>query len=555
MNSTAVMTKRTTTVRAGPPLMLAMAQSEAAPLAAQLRELNFEVLPPAHSIEELEYLSRRLAPALLLVDVNFSGDPKDIESSCRLADALDIPVLHFAADADSRLIERTLIAGSCGLITVPIDSPALFAFVQSAIAQHHSLKQERIESRHLLAVLRSIGDAVIAVNRQLEVTFMNPAAESLTAHNAEESFFKNLFTVLDFQDAEAQHQTRQRFLSILDQGIASALPNSTIPIGRCGEHLLIADSVSPILKEDGSVDGLAIVLRSRTDREDQKGKCPGESLARQVELESGPERVRKTEVEFVSVPPYSVPVRGSRFESSPMDLDWAVLQISHDLQEPLRTLMLSASLLERQTHGFDPDTAAFVTRVKQTCAGMEKLVRDVLDFTRATQSREARPVEMNVKEALNLALGNLAAGILESQAEIVIDHRFPELLTGPPRLGQVFQNLIANAIRYRKPIEHPIIFVSAQRRGPDWIFSIRDNGIGFKPEQAAKLFAPFQRLNVTNVSGTGIGLATCKAIIEQNGGSIWAEAEPQVGATFHFTLPSWNCLRCPVGQCSSIESK
>jgi light-regulated signal transduction histidine kinase (bacteriophytochrome) len=140
-------------------------------------------------------------------------------------------------------------------------------------------------------------------------------------------------------------------------------------------------------------------------------------------------------------------------------------------------------------------------------------------------------------EDLEAALSHLDQAIRESGASVTHDP-LPTLEVDRGQMVRLFQNLIGNAVKYRKPDVPPAIHISAQQKGEDWVISIRDNGIGFDPLHASKIFEPFKRLHTADeYPGTGVGLAICRRIVQAQRGRIWAESQPGEGATFCFTLP------------------
>ena len=147
-----------------------------------------------------------------------------------------------------------------------------------------------------------------------------------------------------------------------------------------------------------------------------------------------------------------------------------------------------------------------------------------------------QPKLIAVKEPLEIALANLAHHLSESGA-IVNASELPTLMADRTQLAMVFQNLIGNAIKYRRE-EDLQIAIEVVREGATWRFAISDNGQGFEPQNASRIFEPFKRLHGLKVPGSGIGLATCKRTIERFGGTIWADSIPGKGSTFYFTLPA-----------------
>jgi light-regulated signal transduction histidine kinase (bacteriophytochrome) len=168
---------------------------------------------------------------------------------------------------------------------------------------------------------------------------------------------------------------------------------------------------------------------------------------------------------------------------------------------------------------------------------MEMLVRDLLAYTQAAQLEPpAEAVDTNA--ALSSALANLAGAIKESGARVTSDP-LPPVQVHATQLQQLFQNLIGNAIKYRRAETPPVVRVAVRRDGASWLFSVSDNGLGIEAEYKERIFGLFKRLHTGDeYSGTGIGLAICERIVERYQGRIWVESEPGAGSSFFFTLPA-----------------
>ena len=210
---------------------------------------------------------------------------------------------------------------------------------------------------------------------------------------------------------------------------------------------------------------------------------------------------------------------------------------SHDLQEPLRMVASYTQLLAQRYKGrLDSDADEFIAYAVDGANRMQRLIQDLLAYSRAGTNGKALH-EISSENALKEALTSLRAPIKESGAVVTHDS-LPAITTDETQLAQVFQNLVGNAIKYRS-IEIPHVHVSAMKNGGnEWIFSVRDNGIGIDPQYFERIFILFQRLHgQEDFKGTGIGLAICKKIVEHLGGRIWVESQPEKGSSFCFTLP------------------
>ena len=210
---------------------------------------------------------------------------------------------------------------------------------------------------------------------------------------------------------------------------------------------------------------------------------------------------------------------------------------SHDLQEPLRMVASYTQLIAKRYKGrLDPDADEFIAYAVDGSNRMQSLIQDLLAYSRAGANGKALH-KISSENALQKAITNLGATIEESEAVITHD-ALPAITTNDGQLAQIFQNLLGNAIKYRGA-EVPRVHVSATKNGGnEWIFSVRDNGMGINPQYFERIFILFQRLHGRErYAGTGIGLAICKKILERLGGRIWVESQPEEGSTFYFALP------------------
>ena len=209
---------------------------------------------------------------------------------------------------------------------------------------------------------------------------------------------------------------------------------------------------------------------------------------------------------------------------------------SHDLQEPLRTVLNYVKLLQEEYQDkLDDDAKHFLLVIGKATSRMQKLIKDLLSYSRVSSDLTKRKVDCNL--ILNEVLNDLNAVILESKAEIKSD-KLPIVNGYYYGIKSLLQNLISNAIKFRKAGNSPSITVSVQNDPTEWVFAIKDNGIGIHEKYHSKIFVIFQRLhNNDQYLGTGIGLAQCKKIVEKHEGDIWVTSVPEKNTTFYFTIP------------------
>ncbi len=238
---------------------------------------------------------------------------------------------------------------------------------------------------------------------------------------------------------------------------------------------------------------------------------------------------------------YQLRTRQESLQHAISELEQFAYSASHDLKEPLRNISIFTELLERDySHCLDELGKEYFSFVRSGAKRMEVLVDDLLAYTRLSDEGDQREESLtDSAKCVEMAIANLTPGIMESGATI----EFSDLPLVPMRSThcyQLFQNLIANALKYRREEEKPRIRIRAE---PDssfgWRFAVQDNGIGIRPEYKERIFGLFKRLhNPSQYSGSGIGLAICQRIVQRYGGKIWVESEPGKGSTFYFTIKS-----------------
>lgn len=218
------------------------------------------------------------------------------------------------------------------------------------------------------------------------------------------------------------------------------------------------------------------------------------------------------------------------------DLEYFAYITSHDLQEPLRMVSSYLQLLERRYKDqLDADAREFIAYAVDGASRMQTLINALLSYSRVgTRGKPFVPTDCST--VLERTLTNLKVAIEENDAVVTHDP-LPTVMADEVQLARVFQNLIGNAIKFHGE-RPPQVHVGAQRGKGEWVFSVRDNGIGIDPQHFERIFMIFQRLHSQDeYPGTGIGLAICKRIVERHGGRIWVESQPGQGSTFYFTIP------------------
>lgn len=356
-------------------------------------------------------------------------------------------------------------------------------------------------------------DAIIMTDSEGRVTYWNKAAEEMFGYASEDILGKKMHPLLLPASKQQAYEKKLALFRETGQGRAVGNIIEFPAICKDGTEIPVELAVSAVRKH-GQWYALAIV-RDVTTRK----KIEEELRRHRDELE---ERVGQRTAELLR---------------SNAELQQFAYVASHDLQEPLRMITSYLQLLEKRYRDkLDDDARDFIAYAVDGVSRMQELINSLLLYSRVgTQGRPFEPI--NVERALGCALKNLERFIAEGGA-VVTWEALPLLMADGGQLTQVFQNLLANAIKYRSDVT-PQIHIGVTPEKGAWLFSVRDNGIGFDMKDAERIFGIFQRLHTwQEYPGTGIGLALVRKIVERHGGRIWAAAAPGQGATFFFTLPT-----------------
>jgi PAS domain S-box-containing protein len=222
-------------------------------------------------------------------------------------------------------------------------------------------------------------------------------------------------------------------------------------------------------------------------------------------------------------------------DHSNKELEQFAYVASHDLQEPLRVITMYLELYARRYKGqLGPEADQFIEYARLGAEDSQKLVRSLLEYAKIDAKGKSFMVT-DVEKVLKQALSFLEMSVFESNAEIT-RRPLPKILADHFQMGRLFQNLLSNAIKYRSPDRPLKVEIFAEKRNREWVFAVKDNGIGIAAEHHDRIFGIFQRLH-SRSQGSGIGLAVCKKIVERHGGKIWVESKPGEGAAFFFSIP------------------
>jgi len=342
----------------------------------------------------------------------------------------------------------------------------------------------------------------------------HPGVERLFGYTEQEFIGRHMDILVPEPDRSDGATTRE-----LAEAVRVGRSSDTRTLVRKNDQEVFVDGVTVALfNESGKRSGFGKVIRDLTERQQAQQSL----LAARDELKRANQHLERMTVEL---------------ERSNEELREFAHIASHDLSAPLTSTRWLVDLLEmKYSEHLDERGKDCIQRIRRGLDRMSALVDAVLAHAQAGQSPITSSESTPAEEALYKALENLRSEIIASQAQFV-HGALPDLLMASEPLCRVFQNLISNAIKYRRPGVPPRIEITAERESASWRIGVCDNGIGIEAQYFERIFIPMQRLHGPEIDGSGIGLATCKKIVGRAGGRLWVESEVEKGSSFYFVLP------------------
>ena len=378
-------------------------------------------------------------------------------------------------------------------------------------------EQRLVESEwKFRTVSESANDWEYWLSENRQIVYMSPSSEKITGYGPQE-FMNNpdlLTNIIHPEDRPLFLNHIKNLQDASHEGMEFKI------VSKSGQIRWLAHICSPLYMQHKFL-GRRISNRDITDRKNAEEELRKyrEHLEELVEQRTA--ELKKTADELTR---------------SNKDLKEFAYVVSHDLKEPLQVIKGFLMLFKkRYKDKLDEKANEIIRFTVDGAKRMQELIKDLLEYSQVgTKGKEFNPADCSL--ILNKAISNLKVSIEESGAVVTHD-TLPTVMADAIQLSSLFQNLIGNAIKFHAS-EAPMVHISTERKGDEWLFSVRDNGIGIDPKFTDRIFAVFQRLHSSDeYPGTGIGLAICKKIVEHHGGRIWVESEPGKGATFYFTIP------------------
>jgi PAS domain S-box-containing protein len=405
-----------------------------------------------------------------------------------------------AENASTTRLRSMSMLGSAILFVFLIISSRV---IRNGMAQRELLYKESDAAKNLLmTTLTSIADAVIATDAEARITFINPVAEDLTGWRKEEALGRHITEVFPIVNETTQAKVDNPLEKALAAGVAVGLASHTNLISRSGTQSPIDDSAAPLRDKHGSLVGAVLVFRDISERRHSERRLEDAMAALQRSNE---------------------------------ELQQFVNGAAHDLRSPLAVIRNMTQLASvKFAEKLGDEGKELLAHIDKGVTRMTRFLGDLLSFAHASHFDASTAPLLSLDGVLAETLSNLSPEIAETGAKVTSDP-LPDVRANATHMTQLLQNLIGNALKYRSA--QPCIHVSARQKNGLWVVSVTDNGIGLDPAYAKRIFRPFHRLHGEKYPGSGIGLATCRKVVEGYGGAIWVESELEHGSRFFFTLP------------------
>jgi PAS domain S-box-containing protein len=477
----------------------------------QLTQLGYTVVGTASSGAAAIAKASQTQPDLVLMDVMLKGDMDGITAASQICTQRDVPIVFLTAYADENTLQRAKNTLPLGYVVKPFSPGELRVAVELALFKHQVEKELRANRAYLATLLNSMNDAVIATDERGAITFMNPAAETLTGWREADAFGKDATEVLRLVDEVTDLPIDHPVAQVLKTQEVTILKEFTALVNRNGDRIPIGDSASPLQRRLEGIGGVVVVFW------DMSAYRRSELLQQALEKE---QELNQLKSQFVST-------------------------VSHEFRNPLTVIRTAAELIGlHEATTLDDKLKTYVQRIKNSVQQMNHLMEDVLAMGQIEAERLCfNPTQTNLQQLCQDLLEECTLNLSDAH-EMIFTHpeNPPETWMDENLLRLILSNLLNNAIKY-SPSGGSIHFRYTYPDEQTVIFAVQDQGIGIPQAEQAQLFESFFRAsNTRSIQGTGLGLAIVKRCVELHQGQIQVSSEVNVGTTFTLTLP---CIPTP----------
>jgi PAS domain S-box-containing protein len=473
----------------------------------QLSRIGYVVVGITARGEEVVSLADQSRPDLVLMDIHLEGKLDGIDVAQQIHERFGIPVIFLTAYADEETVRRARVTEPFGYLLKPFEDSQLRTTIEMALYKHAAERKLRQSERRYAVTLSSIGDAVIATDELLRVTFMNRVAEKLTGWKQSEAVGQPLIDIFRIINEDTRQTVDNPAAKVLRTGVVVGLANHTMLVARDGRETPIDDCGSPIIDDGGEITGTVLVFRDITERRETDAA------------------LRQAQTELATI--------GQRTM-----LGELAAAIAHEVTQPLTGVSVNCATLLGMLKADAPDLERVRLAIQRASRDSQRAV-DIFSRIRDLFSRSGgntlAPLDLNeaIQEVVTLKRNDIRnAGVtLEMELSQDLPHPFGDRV----QLQQVIVNLITNAIQAMSGVEHGELLIRTERTEVAEVqATFRDTGIGVEPSKMDQIFGAFY---TTKPDGMGMGLWISRSIVEKHRGRLSATANEGPGLTIALTLP------------------
>jgi PAS domain S-box-containing protein len=478
-----------------------------------LTRIGHAVVGLAARGEDALPLAIQSQPDLVLMDIRLEGATDGIDAAQQIPDCCRIPVVYLTAYADDQTLQRAGVTEPFGYLLKPYEDSQLRTTIEMALYKHAAERKLRESERRYAVTLSSIGDAVIATNKTLQITFMNPVAEALTGWSLENAVGLLLSEVFRIINEDSRETVESPAANVLRSRVVVGLANHTILLARDGREIPIDDCGSPIIGDHGEITGTVLVFRDISER-------------RQTEA-----ALRRANAELARVAQRTA-------------MGELAAAIAHEVNQPLSSVITNASTALGLLAVDPPDLvemrSTVLLTIQEAKRAADVIARLRTFFKRKSGAREILDLNNVVREVVTLTRAEIQRGGATLRLELASD--IPPVTIDRVQLQQVLVNLITNAIEAMSSVEKRSreLVIGTQTDDGEVQITVRDSGTGLSQTNTDQIFDAFY---TTKKDGMGMGLWISRSILESHDGRLWASGNAGPGATFYFTLPAQSGVR------------
>ncbi|MBW4637404.1 MAG: response regulator [Gloeocapsa sp. UFS-A4-WI-NPMV-4B04] len=476
-----------------------------------LENLGYDVPDIASSGEEAITKITAIRPDLVLMDISLKGNIDGVQAGERIWNYLQIPVVYCTGHSDTNTLERAKLTEPFGYLLKPFEQKNLYVTIETALQRHKLEMQLKEKENWLETIIKSIGDAIIVTDPKSCIKFFNPVAEALTGWKQEDALNRNLQEVFNIINVETLSPLANAVTEVLNKGVIIYSSEQINLVSKNGTKLTIANSTAPLKNHNGEITGAVIVFRN-----------------------SDIKNSRQVEHNFILLQAQQLEIQKVELQRQNQLKDEFISTVAHELRAPIANIKMAIQMLQLvlDRHGvFSPEsnsesiqTTRYFQILHDQCEQELNLINDLLDLQRLD-------ADVHNLELTTILLQHWLPNVVEGFAEHIRHNKqnicvnicpnLPPLVSDLPSLKRILTELLNNACKYTPPGEQITITVDAH---PNIIqLQVSNSGVEIPVDKLCRVFEKFYRIpssNLSKQSGTGLGLALVKKLVEQLNGEI-----------------------------------